>query len=195
MIIVRLPNPSREYNERWAYELVRGIERNTESIDSTFNTTYANSPGGYFGMFYDTTSQTPAMANTAYPVTFNTTSDSNGVSVVSTTDITISKKAVYTVKYNIHFTSPIGTGAFAWSWLRLNGVDVAGSAIKEWLHTSTPSNKMVASNFTLFADKGDVIQLIWASDSTDTEITAAAASSPIPAVPSVILSIVEASRV
>jgi hypothetical protein len=63
---------------------------------------------GYYGQFYDTTDQIAASTTVAYPVKFNTTESSNGVSVVNNgsgdpTRITFAHNAVYNVQFSLQF--------------------------------------------------------------------------------------------
>ncbi len=58
---------------------------------------------GFYGQFKKTTSVSPAAANTAYTITFDTTEDSNGVSVGSPASrIVVTEDGLY--NFSAHFT-------------------------------------------------------------------------------------------
>jgi hypothetical protein len=75
-----------------------------------------------YGSFYDTTTQTAAVINTAYAMTFNTTDLSYGVTVGSPTSrIYIDRPNVYNVQFSAQVDKTAGGVGLVWIWLRKNG--------------------------------------------------------------------------
>ena len=58
-----------------------------------------------YGAFQDSTDQTAASANTAYAVKLNTTDFSHGISVASTSHITVTSYGIYNVQFSLQFTN------------------------------------------------------------------------------------------
>jgi hypothetical protein len=82
-----------------------------------------------YGSFYDTTTQTAAVINTAYAMTFNTTDLSYGVYVGSPTSrIYVVGDGVYNFQFSTQLDKTSGGVGLIYIWFRVNGVDVANSA-------------------------------------------------------------------
>jgi hypothetical protein len=178
MILYRLPNAVAEYVSSWGNQLIRAIELNFSNVKSEFDTTYRYTSNGYYGSFYDTTTQTAAAINTAYPVTFNTTVINNGVLIESSSHIKFAYDGIYNIQFSAQVDSTASPISLIWFWIRKNGVDVPNSAGQIHIQGA-----------------GDYVQLMWATDKTTTRLLYKAASSPVPAIPSVILTVVQEARV
>ena len=82
-----------------------------------------------YGSFYDTTTQTATVINTAKAITFNTTSLSKGVYLGSPTSrVYVDTEGVYNYQISIQLDKTSGGTAEFYIWFRLNGVDVTDSA-------------------------------------------------------------------
>ena len=145
-----------------------------------------------YGAFHDTTTQTAALINTPYGMTFNSTDISNGVWVNSA-----DKSKIYTDRigaYNIQFSAQLNkTTAVAknvWIWLRQNGSDIAYSNTRVTLAGSAAAT-VAAWNWVVNLNAGDYIQIMWATDSTDCVIEADPANAFSPAIPSIILTVTD----
>lgn len=146
---------------------------------------------GFYGQFKKTTSVSPAAANTAYAITFDTTEDSNGVSVGSPASrIVVTEDGIY--NFSAHFTilSSNSSAKTTWFWFRKNGTNVSASA---FLTTSDINGGHMASGRDHFFSlvSGDYIELMWAADSTDLELHASAATAFAPSGPSCLLSVMQ----
>ena len=123
-----------------------------------------------YGAFSDTTDQVPAAANTAYPITLNTTDVSNNVSVVSGSQITFANTGVFNLQWSGQFQNTDTQLHDATVWLKQNGVDIAGSTGYFGVpnsHGGVSGHTIVGWNYFLFVEAGDYIQLYWEADSTD----------------------------
>jgi hypothetical protein len=152
--------------------------------------TFAASRARY-GSFYDTTTQVAATINTAYAMTFNATDLSFGVYIgAPTSRIYVDSAGVYNVQFSAQLdktSSPVG---LLWIWLRVNGVDVPNSATQIRIQGNNDES-VAAWNFLPKLNGGDYFQLMWAVDDTDIRIQAFPAAAPVPAVPSVILTVTD----
>lgn len=143
----------------------------------------------YYGAFYDTTNQTAAAINTAYAMTFNNTDFSYGVERSSPTSrILVNNPGAYNIQFSAQFASTSASAHVVSIWLRKNGTDVANSATNVTMQGS--SGKFVAAwNFMLQLKATDYFELMWSTTSTAVSIEALAAAPPVPAVPSIILTV------
>jgi hypothetical protein len=142
-----------------------------------------------YGVFYDTTTQTAAAINTAYAITFNTTDIALGVSRgTPTSRITVDREGIYNFQFSAQLDNTSGGNHLAFIWCRVNGADVAQSASQIRLK-GTDGELVAAWNFVLSLKAGDYFQLMWSVNDTSVQILAQAASAPVPAIPSVILTV------
>ena len=142
-----------------------------------------------FGSFYDTTTQTAALANTAYAMTLNTTDLSFGVQRgVTTSQIFVYQPGVYNIQFSAQLDNTSGGDHQAWIWLRVNGADVANTASEVRLK-GNDAELVAAWNFFYDFKAGDYFEVMWAVANTGVQIKAVAASAPVPAIPSVILTV------
>jgi len=141
------------------------------------------------GKFYDTTTQTAAAINTAYAVSYNNTSLMQGVSIgTPTSRVYVDRTGAYNFQFSLQLTSTDASSKDIYIWADVNGTSVANSATK--LTMSGSSNAYVAAwNFVIRLSAGDYFRLMWSTSDTHVSITASTASAPVPAIPSVILTV------
>jgi hypothetical protein len=160
---------------------------------------YQNLP--YYGAFQDSTSQTIAALNVAYPMKLDTTDYSNGVSVMSDgtypTRITFANTGTYNLQWSGQFVNA-DTGKTPFDiavWLRKNAVDIPGSTghitvPARYTHGNNTIDGSIISgwNFFVRVNAGDYIQIMWHADSTSIklagldyypEVTTATSSTPV----------------
>lgn len=148
----------------------------------------------HYGAFSDTTLQTVASINTAYAMTFNTTDAANGVSVGSPTSrLVVDNQGVYNVQFSAQLDETSGGTANIYIWLRKNGTNVANTASNVAIQ-GTAARTVAAWNFIIQLEPTNYIELMWASDSTNTRLLAASATSVWPAIPSVICTITQVNN-
>ena len=141
------------------------------------------------GAFYDTTTQSAAVINTAYAITFDNTSLTQGVSIgTPTSRIYVNRTGSYNIQFSLQLVSTNAASKDVYIWADVNGTSVAQSATK--LTMSGSSNAYVAAwNFVIRMSAGDYFRLMWSTSNTNVQIAAVAASAPVPAIPSVILTV------
>lgn len=150
---------------------------------------YLNNP---HGAFQDSTNQTAANTTTAYPVTFNTTDFSNGVTMASGSRITVADSGIWNLQFSIQLKNTTNSGQDVDIWFRKNGTNIDNSNSK--FHpparkgSGDPSHIIAALNFFVEMNESDYIEIMWRTENTGVSIEAfATSSSPTrPAVPSAI---------
>ena len=144
-----------------------------------------------YGAFHSTVTQTAAVINTSYPMTLNTTDISFGVYVGSPTSrVYMDTEGYYNFQFSAQLEKTTGGVGAVYIWCRVNGVDIPYSATKIQLQGNN-AETVAAWNFVLQVKAGDYFELIWSTDDTHCQIFASAASSPVPAIPSVILTVTD----
>jgi hypothetical protein len=141
------------------------------------------------GAFYDTTTQTAAATNTAYAITLDSTSLTQGVSIgTPTSRVYVDRTGSYNIQFSLQLVSTNAASKDVYIWADVNGTSVPESATK--LTLSGSSNAYVAAwNFVIRMSAGDYFRLMWSTSNTNVQITRIAASAPVPAIPSVILTV------
>lgn len=152
--------------------------------------------GRRYGSYYDTTTQTAALANTAYAMKLNSVASKindgslqYGVYIgTPTSRVYVDNTGTYNIQFSAQFISTNASSKDVYIWLSVNGTNVADSATKITLSGS--SNAYVAAwNFVISLTAGDYFELYWETTNTNVSISAVAASGHIPAIPSVILTV------
>lgn len=142
-----------------------------------------------YGTFFDTTDQTAAAIDTGYPITFNNTDLSEGVFLgTPTSRIYVNRPGAYNFQFSLQLVSSNSSEHLVYIWARINGVDVPNSATRITLKGSDEA-AVAAWNFVLRLGSNDYFELMWATDDTDVEIAAEAATAFCPAIPSVIMTV------
>jgi hypothetical protein len=153
---------------------------------------YLNNP---HGAFQDSTDQVAANTTTAYPVTFNTTDFSNGVTIASSSRITVADTGIWNLQFSIQFTNTTNSSQDVDVWFRVNGTNLANSNSRFGFAprkgAGDPYHTIAAMNYFLSLNATDYVEIMWRP--TDVGVTIeqyAAGTSPTrPAVPSAIATI------
>lgn len=141
------------------------------------------------GAFYDTTTFTPGATGTAYAITFNTVTVEKSIYRGSTTSrIYVTGPGWYNFAFSAQLDNTSGGDHLIYIWPRINGTDVPDSASQVRLK-GNDAELIAAWNFFLEMAAGDYFELMYAVDNTGVRILATAAASPVPGIPSVILTV------
>lgn len=179
----RFPIPGNDYEQGWGSSLIRALDQSFDSVTASLDN--LASTAGYYGSFFDTTTQTAAAINTAQPMQLNTTAESSQVAVVSGSRITFNNRGTYNVQFSAQLNSTSGSHHRAYIWLRKNGVNVANSASVVSIQNSS-AEVVAAWNFIVTVLSGDHVEIMFAVDDTRVQIAAFPATAFAPAIPSVI---------
>lgn len=142
-----------------------------------------------YGSFYDTTTQTATTINTAKAITFNTTDLSNGVYIGSPTSrIYVDTPGIYNYDMSFQLDKTSGGVGNFYIWFRLNGVDVANSA--SYIQIQGNNHEIFSSlNYFFDLNVGDYVEIMFSVSTLSVELAAFAAAAPVPAIPSIILTV------
>lgn len=147
---------------------------------------------GYLGSFYDTTTQTNPVADTANLMTFDTTDISNGVSITAGSQITFAHPGIYNLQFSAQLDRVSGGTAQDISiWLRHNGIDSPWSNTEITLVANSQHVVAAWNWYVTVTDVGQYYELVWSCPEADVQIQSIPANiSPArPAVPSLILTV------
>ena len=142
-----------------------------------------------YGSFYDTTTQTATVINTATAITFNNTDLSNGVYIGSPTSRVIAdSEGIYNFDTSFQLDKTSGGTAVFDFWFRLNGVDVANSASRITIQGNTAE---IFSSLNYFFDlkANDYVELMFSVTDLSVELKTFPAAAPHPGIPSIILTV------
>jgi hypothetical protein len=132
---------------------------------------------------------TAAAANTAYKIALDNVA-SQGITLTGSplTEITFVEGGLYSIAFTAQIASSSSSTVNFRFWPRVNTVDVTGSTIVASLHNNGAT--ITVSRTAIFSfDAGDVLNVMWATDSTSGSLTAHAATAYAPAAPSVTVAI------
>ena len=147
----------------------------------------------YYGSFYDTTIQNPA-SNAIVAMKLNTNDViGHGVSVTNDlsgdpTRITVANAGVYNIQFSAQLHKTSAAVGYIYIWARVSGTDVAQSAGKIAL-SGSQAETIAAWNYVLSMAANDYFELMWSTDDTNCQLLHNTTVSPVPAIPSVILTV------
>ena len=150
---------------------------------------FLNNP---YGAFQDSTDQVAASTTVAYPVTFNTTDFSNGVTIVSNSRITVADDGIWNLQFSLQFTNTTNASQDVDVWFRVNGTNIANSNSRYGLAprkgAGDPFHVIMALTYFASLNATDYIEIMWRTSDTGVSIEQyAAGTSPTrPSVPSAI---------
>jgi hypothetical protein len=142
-----------------------------------------------YGSFYDTTTQLGTTINTAKAITFNSTDLSNGVYLgTPTSRVYVDTPGIYNYDMSFQLDKTSGGVGDFYIWFRLNGVDVPNSASYIQIQGN---NAEIFSSLNYFFDlkSGDYVEIMFSVSDLSVEVAAFAAAPPVPAIPSIILTV------
>lgn len=133
------------------------------------------------GDFASTVTQSIVSITAPQAITFNTPTNTQGISLIANSKLTVATTGYYLVTFTAqtHITS--GSNKNLWIWLRVNGVDVANSAQDTTFNAGPPV--YITGVYVLQMNANDYVEVWMAGDSTNCQIQAQAASAGPPAYP------------
>jgi hypothetical protein len=138
-----------------------GIVRAGTGVNIVNGTLNASTGLLNYGFFTDGT-QTNPVANAVNLVTFNLAGPVNGISIVAGTQLTVANAGTYNTVFTMNVNKTSGGASTITIWMRLNGVDIVGSA-QDLILTGALDTIFVTGNFTLNIPAGGNIELCWSS--------------------------------
>lgn len=136
---------------------------NVQSTISNFGE-YARTKYFNHGAWQDTTVQTGSVAN-GTPFTFNTADVLDGITLVDNSKLTVPLTGVYNIQWSGQFQNVENTIEDVTVWLRINGVDVAGSAgvisLAARKSATIFARTIIGWNYFLSLTAGQYVQIVW----------------------------------
>jgi hypothetical protein len=172
-------------------------DRFTGSLIDAVGGAYLDFP---HGAFQDSTTHTAANTTTAYPITFNTTDFSNGVTMVSGSRFTVEYAGMYNLQFSIQLENLTTSIESIDIWFRKNGTDIPASnsrfGVSARKGAGNPSHLIAGLNYFIDMQANDYVELVWCTTDVLAKIVAyAAGTSPTrPSIPSVIATMSYVSR-
>lgn len=121
------------------------------------------------GAWQSSVTQTGSItAGTAF--TFNQTDLNDGITLVSGTQMTVPVSGDYNLQFSGQFQNTDNAPQNATVWVRINGVDLAGSAgvvsLQARKSPAIPASTIVSWNYFLTLTANQYVELVWVPDST-----------------------------
>jgi hypothetical protein len=133
-----------------------------QSVVGPMGGKYLNNP---HGAFQDSTDQVAANTTTAYAVTFNTTDFSNGVTIASSSRITVADPGIWNLQFSIQFTNTTNSSQDVDVWFRVNGTNSANSNSRFGFAprkgAGDPYHTIAAMNYFLSLNANDYVEIMW----------------------------------
>jgi hypothetical protein len=165
------------------------------SIQSVFGPRggkYLNNP---YGAFQDGTDQIAANTTTAYPITFDTTDYSNGVTLSNSSRLNVTDSGIYNIQFSIQLVNTTNGSQDIDIWFRKNGTNIDKSNSRYGLAPrkgmGDPFHVICALNFFVDLSENDYVEIVWRTSDVGAYIEHYVASSTPtrPSIPSVIATI------
>lgn len=148
----------------------------------------------YYGEFLKTGTVSPALANTSYAVTWDSTAIANGVSIVSSSQITVSESGLYQFDVTLQLASGNTSAKNVRFWFKKNGTNVADTTRIVTVNINNGFTPIAMAEFFSLA-AGDYIELWWQSDDTSvtlvTDPAGGTAPNDYPAAPAGIIAVTQ----
>lgn len=208
----RLPAAPVEYDPRFIEQYSNILRLYFNGIDTTFggllgspaNRSGLHPGGSYLNFPYAAIQRTTDKTftiNTATQITFDTTDFINDCVNDGTDGIKVNVAGIYNYQFSVQLRNSNTQIHSAWIWLRINGVDVAGTASKFDVvssHGGIDGFGIAAANFYVKLSPGDTVEMWAAVDNVAVTFDATASqTSPfvMPSIPSVVATLTFVSSV
>ncbi len=147
---------------------------------------------GYYGSFYDTTTQTGSL--TATVVSIGTTVESNNVVLVNGGQIKFLASGTYSMTFSIQLTNNDNNVIHtADVWLKKNGTNIASSNSRfdiHGRHSGQDGATIGTVDFLMTFAANDYVELFWLVDSVTVKISTFPAVGSAPQTPGVIFNVI-----
>lgn len=190
-----LPLATLDYDRRYQDQLTNVLRLYFNQVSNTEGALLAPLGGQHLNNPYaaiQRTTDKTFTANTATQITFDQNDYINGCANDGTDGISVTIPGIYNYQFSVQWKNTDSQEHDSWIWLRINGVDVAGTASQFTVparHGSVDGALIAAANFYVSLQANQYVSMYAAVDNTTITMDAAAAqTSPfaMPAIPSVV---------
>lgn len=149
----------------------------------------------YYGQFTKNTTITPAAANTAYALAWDTTVITEGITLTGspTTRLTVAHSGLYNFAVRIQFSASNSNLKSGWMWLRKNGTNIGSSTAVGSLKDSGGYLTLTINDFVSL-NVNDYVELMWAVDDTGLQPTNVASTAFAPSTPTAHVAITQVQQ-
>ena len=159
----------------------------TSAMTASATIPFADLAGRAYAQPSSTQDQTGNVA-AATAVTFNTDLTGTGVSVASSTQVTLTAAGTYMFCPSIQFVNSAGSDYDVTIWFRKNGTNIANSATVITVPKTTDGGAAVFSlTFFETVTAGQYLEVMWLPENVAVTIEHIVAGAIAPAIPSIIL--------
>jgi hypothetical protein len=154
---------------------------------------YTDMNGPAVGSYSSSADQPAAAAAAATTLTFNTTEKEFNTSLVATNRIYALATGTYRFDYSIQFDNTDAAAQTANIWISKNGTNVLRSAstIRLGATGAAAHQQFPSCSYTLDLNAGDYVSVLFNATSTNVIANATAAAAPVPAIPSIIVNLMQ----
>lgn len=190
-----LPLAPVQYDQRYGTDLTNALRLYFNQLDNLNLTAFGSQGGRFINNPYaaiQRTTDVTFVVNTPKQITFDQNDYINGCVNDGTDGIHVNYAGIYNYQFSVQFKNTDTQIHSAWVWLRVNGVDVAGTGSKFDViakHGGIDGFVIGAANFYVQLQADDYVEMWAAASNTAVTFDAAGAStSPftMPAIPSVV---------
>lgn len=189
-----LPYAPREWNPEYQEQLNNVLRLYFNRLSNATQFLLGPNGGQYVdcpnGLFFNTADQTFSVANTAYPVVFNTTYLNNAVALQagSTSRIEVAIAGIYNFQYSGQLLSTNSSAKNVFVWIKRNDITINYST---HAYTLSANNEYVeiSWNFNIDLDVGEYLELEVATSDTNVQLDAVSPTSPHPGIPSSVMAV------
>lgn len=187
-----LPQAQEAYSRPTQEQLNNVLRLYFTQINNAFRAVLGENGGRYIdcpnGLFFSTVNHTLAAINTGYALSFENTYLSNGVSRTNTTRITCAISGVYNFQFSGQLKSTNSSAKTVYVWLRRDGVDI-GYSTHAYTISGSDTHLEVGWNFDIDMTAGQYMEIVWAGTDVNVSMTAVAATTPHPGIPSAVIAV------
>lgn len=200
----RLPAAPVEYSQRYGDDLTNILRLYFNQLSNGLAALLAPEGGKYINNVYaaiQRTTDKSFTANTATQITFDQNDFLNGATNDGTDGIVVNQDGIYNYQFSVQLENADTQIHSAWIWLRVNNVDVAGTASKFDVvssHGGIHGAIIAACNFFVELQANDTVEMWAAVSNTNVTFQAYAAQTspfPMPAIPSVVATLTFVSSI
>lgn len=192
--VPRLPNATDPYDRLSQEQYSNVLRLYFQQLNAVVGFVVGPNGGQYVecpnGLFFNTTDQTFAVSNTAYPIVFNQTYLNNAVALQSgsTSKIEVSVSGIYNFQYSGQIQSTNSSAKNVFLWISRDGTDIGYSA-RAYSISGSNAYAPIAYSFDIDMQAGQYIELMVSASDTTVQLAAETSSSPHPGIPSSVMTV------
>lgn len=171
-----LPNSPKEYDAQYMRQVLRTLENYFSQLDSNTPNNAQKYTADFFygsgihltfpyGQFQSTVDQTAAAIDVAYAITYTQSDFADGVTLSSSSRLTVPSAGIYTVTFSIQFKNTTNAVQDIDIWLRKNGTDIPDTnsrfSIAARKGAGNPSHLIATTSVMVELAANDYIQVMF----------------------------------